>query len=485
MDITPLAQDLWEGIGGHFDSISQVVCEFVDNSISNFEARSAVNRTIYIEAEERDGWINIKIEDAGTGIEDLQASLRIGDKSVRQTPLNEHGFGLKHALASANPDNNRWKIYTRTKEDVEVGIYRVISAPYTFELEAKEISQSEEKWPGYFNSPGTLVEFDCTRTFFDTIQLGIRGYAQFQRCLEYLIEELGYVYSGAIEEGKVNIVVASPSIDFRRNVPAVQPEWLGYYKPEVGEAEVDLGGGTLTIEYKFGEMAESKYVKYYKRNESTSGVEIRVNGRLLVNNLFKKIWGVGNHPSYNHFLAIINLVTQNRDTLPRTRTSKNGIRVGDKKLQALYEWIRKAHPKPHRELSGAVSERELVKELAKLKEQHIRSQVKHIETDFQVFKNIGSPVQVDLYLFDGSEVVLYEAKKDTADVQSVYQLLMYWDGAVSDGLDPAEGILLASSFSGGVEEVVQLFSQKTDEEGNNYRFVMKTWTDEGIPYPKP
>jgi hypothetical protein len=48
MNTTPLAQDLWDGIAGQFDSISQVLCEFIDNSISNIEAKKIPHKTVYI-----------------------------------------------------------------------------------------------------------------------------------------------------------------------------------------------------------------------------------------------------------------------------------------------------------------------------------------------------------------------------------------------------------------------------------------------------
>lgn len=232
-------------------------------------------------------------------------------------------------------------------------------------------------------------------------------------------------------------------------------------------------------------MKESTYAKHYKRNMSTSGVEIRINGRLLMSNLFKEIWAIENHPSYNHFLVKINLVSDDRNRLPKTRTSKNGIRSGDEKLEKLFEWIRKTHPSPPKDTAGAVSEKELVKELADLKNSQIRDPTKHVEPEFKVYTRIGSPVSVDLYVYDGREIVLYEAKKDVADVQNLYQLLMYWDGAVSDGIRPTEGILIASSFSPGVDSVLQQINSMTDQNNNPYRFVKKTWKDERIKYPKP
>src|SRR5205807_5653798 len=127
-----------------------------------------------------------------------------------------------------------------------------------------------------------IVEFTCTNTFFNTLQKGIRGHADFTRCLDYLREELGYIYAGVIEKGKVSLTVASESSGYSETVEAVKPSWVNFYKPGSGATTVDLGGGKVTLEYAFGEMQESSYVKHYKRNSTTSGVEIRINGRFLM-----------------------------------------------------------------------------------------------------------------------------------------------------------------------------------------------------------
>ena len=362
------------------------------------------------------------------------------------------------------------------------GQYRVVKSPYKFDYNEEIVQAHTKPWPGNFNGTGTIIEFECSETFFNTIQQGIKGKAGFHKSIDYLREELGYIYSGVIEKGKA--VISLIAQDYNRTLEAVKPTWVGFYKPEPGDIQYDLGGGKLKIEYIFGEMDESKYSKYYKRNMSTSGVEIRINGRLLASNIFKKIWGIEEHPSYNHFLAIINLVSNNRDALPKTRTSKNGIRIGDEKLEKLFNWIISTHPNPHKEFTEAVSEKELVKELASLKEKTIRNKTKNIETEFKVFKNINSPVSVDLYVYDGQEIVLYEAKKEQADVQNLYQLLMYWDGAVADGITPTEGILLASNFSVGVDIIINIINSLVDQNGNNYNLVKKTWDEEGVAYPK-
>jgi hypothetical protein len=485
IDATPNAKELWAGIAGHFDSITQVICEFIDNSVSNLEAIKAATKSIRVNVEPlNENTIRIQIEDTGSGIVDLAPVMRLGDQTIKQTPLNEHGFGLKHALASADPSNTTWAVFTRTKEDFKAGTYRELRAPYSFQMNPLIRKVAESPWPGVFNGSGTLVQFECSVTLFNTIQRGIKGVAKLPRCLDYLTEELGYIYSGVIEKGQATITVFSESLGINKNVESVKPAWVDFYPPGSGTTKVDLGGGSLQIEYEFGEMRESNYVKHYKRNQSTSGVEIRINGRLIMSNLFKDIWQLEHHPSYNHFLARINLVAKEATVLPKTRTSKNGIRSGDPKLEKLFEWIRSTHPTPHKDLAGAQSERELVAELLKLKNTHIRAATKHIEQEFKVFTSLNSPVSVDLYVFDGTDIVMYEAKKDTADIQDIYQLLMYWDGAVEDGKHPSEGILIASQFSPGVDPILAWLNEKTDRSGNRYKFSKKTWADEGIKYPR-
>ena len=484
MDLTPRADELWKGIGGHFDSIGQVLCEFIDNSISNYAAHPPHSRSISLRIDDLgEENIRVRIEDCGTGIANFEPALRIGETAARESPLNEHGFGLKHAIASANPGNNSWTLYTRTQDEHRQGTYRTVSAPYSFDIQDHSVRIADRPWPGVYNGSGTVVEFTCTRHFFERVQEGIQGRAGFVRCLDYLKEDLGFVYSELIRKGAIQINLASETPQYHQAIEAVEPVWLGYYDPRPNHVDHDLGGGRVRIEYKFGEMGESDYIRHYKRNMATSGVEIRINGRLIMSGLFEEIWEIAAHPSYNHFLATIDIISANRDALPKTRTSKNGLRIGDEKLTNLFAWIRNTHPQPEKKLTGAISEHELVAHLRDLKDRHIRAADKRITQNAAVYERTGTPVEVDLYVFDGRDVVLYEAKKGEADLQDLYQLLMYWDGAVYDGRRPTEGILIASSHSAGVGQILPLINAVQDRSGNNYNFSTRTWRDEGVEYP--
>lgn len=126
IDNKPHADELWAGIGGHFDSLGQIVNEFIDNSISNFSGNDTMTRNIIISLVQTgvNGDVTIVIEDSGTGIKKLNEAFTLGSCAAAESPLNEHGFGLKHALASANPGNDSWVIYTRTQEDIDAEQYK-------------------------------------------------------------------------------------------------------------------------------------------------------------------------------------------------------------------------------------------------------------------------------------------------------------------------------------------------------------------------
>ena len=73
---TPNADEVWSGIGGHFDSLGQIINEFVDNSISNFDGNTSDNdKSICISLTELpNNRVKVQIEDTGTGIKDLNAA---------------------------------------------------------------------------------------------------------------------------------------------------------------------------------------------------------------------------------------------------------------------------------------------------------------------------------------------------------------------------------------------------------------------------
>lgn len=165
----------WRGLGGNFDNLTQILCEFVDNSFSNFIKynQSEVKKIIIRIDDKTDNLYNISIEDTGTGINDLNAAFSIGSRKAQETSLNEHGFGMKHALAAANITNDNWCVQTRTSENANRKIYTEISCPYDYE-EQKAFEYHSDGWPG-IQKTGTIVNFTIDNHLFKTITKGIRG----------------------------------------------------------------------------------------------------------------------------------------------------------------------------------------------------------------------------------------------------------------------------------------------------------------------
>jgi hypothetical protein len=208
------------------------MAEFVDNSVSNFKRYDPLIRQVYMRlVEVSDDAVFVSVEDTGSGVDNLQNAFRLGGRDAPDTPLNEHGFGMKHALASANPSNNNWQVYTRTQSQFDSSRYTKVVAPYAVDRLGAEVkSIEEEHWPGLHNGSGTYIAFTCSREMFDTLRRGVKGPSGFSRCVEYLAEDLGFVYAGLISSGEVAIRIVERDVaghERNHNVAAVQPDWAG------------------------------------------------------------------------------------------------------------------------------------------------------------------------------------------------------------------------------------------------------------------
>lgn len=213
MNLIPNEDELWRGIGGIFDSFKDMIAELVDNSLANIRANNEreiiFTPLVIIDICMEGDLVSVSIEDNGTGIKSIESAFRIGDKSGQEDTLNEHGFGLKHSLASANPENDNWGIYTRNESDLKNNQYRCVKAPYRFKKNIETKSITEEKWPGLLNSTGTLISFKCKKEFFFTLNKGVQGKAGFDRCIKYLEEDLGYIYAGPIDNKEITIIIVA------------------------------------------------------------------------------------------------------------------------------------------------------------------------------------------------------------------------------------------------------------------------------------
>lgn len=157
----PTGYGLFAGIGDNFNSAAQAICELADDAISNLRANSDdpdLSMTIVVSFENLGDAVEIGVVDGGTGITNLDSALTIACRDGAQTPLNEHGFGLKHALASCDSSpSQQWSIRTRTKKDAAANQYREVTAPYSMGTSEEDQPMKVFFYPGAGGLPYRTV----------------------------------------------------------------------------------------------------------------------------------------------------------------------------------------------------------------------------------------------------------------------------------------------------------------------------------------
>lgn len=495
---------VWVGLGGNFDSLPQIINELVDNSLSDLirHHKGIHMKSIFIKIikdkekdkdkgkdEEDEENYHIQIEDTGSGIENLSAAFSLGNYDGQETSLNEHGFGMKNALAAANNTNDAWKVITRNTKAKDGDYYYVVEAPYS--LSKQRVTKVEhEKYPGELDQ-GTIVSFDVSFRLIKTIVKGLKGnYQKLSAIVGVLSEDLGYTYGPLLKKYGINMEIIYKDDDMDEDatslVSEVVPKVQRILAPGIGDYKHDFGRGELTLHYEFlcVERNEKLY-KHYLANMDTSGVEIRVNGRLLTDNLFTEIWGIEKHNAYNYLLVKLDVRSDNVDSLPKTKTTKTGFLQDDKVLSNIYSWVSK-ELSPSKRAGLADHEVELFEQLRELKEKMYKDDDSScvVETERYAFTRLDEKIRIDLYQMFNDKITIYEGKKDKTTPKDVYQLLMYWDGLTFDGNHVNQAILIASEHPDSVKRIVEYKNGSKDSEGNQYNIKLDSWHDVGINYPE-
>lgn len=239
----------------------------------------------------------------------------------------------------------------------------------------------------------------------------------------------------------------------------------------------DLGGGQLTIHCRYGNILPTKSnAIYYKGNMTSSGVELRINGRAIEHGLFDRVWGEAIHPSQNRFLVQVDLITNNSAALPATKNTKTSFCEADPRLNKLFRWIATYVPAPPKDADTI--EARYVKELAAKCESN--PDALRVSREEPVFQKIGLKAKVDLFVGCVNGVTIYEAKAGKTKALDLYQLRMYVDGCALDNKPVDEAILIARYHPPEVRELLDILNGLSAPDGRPYNFRLVTWDEEGI-----
>ena len=476
----PDGKELFEGISGNFHDFGQTLCELIDNPISNFIAHK-IQGLIELTLEEHDNYVDVMIRDNGTGIGDLDTALTIAARSCAQSPLNEHGMGLKHALASIDAgETQHWSIQTRTVEGAAHDRYQRVESPYGIGMPVYLVPGSGD----IVGSTGTVIRVRCPMHKFLTLKpASKKEEPTFAQMAAYLRETLRYTYANLLRDKafiiRFTAVDKSGASDGGEITGALEPNWRDGQMTELPPVETDLGGGPVTICCRYGSIRRSKEnAFYYRANMASSGAEIRINGRAIQHGLYNEIWGKALHPSQNRFLAQIDILSDQAEALPDTKAAKNGLREDDEKVAALFSWIRANIPEPFKEEGR---EQMLVRLLAEKKS--AEPGVLRVTTEKNLYQCLNLQIKSDLFVSSTEGVTLFEAKAGGSKAEDLYQLRMYHDGCVADDMEVREAVLIAQRHPDTVKALLAELNRQKDKKGRPYHFALTTWDEEGIALP--
>ncbi len=338
LDNTPSGFALFQAIGGHYTSPAQAIEELVDNAISSIRANGGSGEVI-LRLTDGGDYVDISVCDSGTGISDLGAALTISGRSGAQTPLNEHGCGLKNALSYLSEEAELWLLESRTKEDAAADRYRCVSAPYAA-IDRKMRAKVHQGNGTILHETGTTIRVRCSKEKLEGLKPATkRAKADFRQLCGYLKEELAHTYAAILAEGSVTIGIICREQNAHESchrLEALEPLWEAA-PIELPETPADFGGGKLTVRCRYGTIeADKENATYYKGNMASSGLEIRINGRCIERGLYSKVFGRALHPSCNRFLAQIDLLVSKTDGMTIYEAKAKGTKAEDLYQLRLY-----------------------------------------------------------------------------------------------------------------------------------------------------
>jgi len=478
----PVVKKLCSALASGFNNVSQVICEFIDNSVSNLMGHpddASLVRTIRIVICNLQNFVDVMIEDGGTGIEDMNTAFTLCGTGCGNTPLNASGCGFKNGFAYLESSGGSWTCSTRTKEDVTKNRYKFLRGPYDFGLGTLS-GEYLPGWIGTLGETGTMIALKCPKSVFATVcPTATEEEPKFHDLVALLKEHLRYTYADLLADGTVNMeLIVEDGLHIKKDsLMPLTPTWDTETWKEIPPKPVNLGGGDLEIHCQYGDIIGNEdNLYYYRGNMESSGAEICINGRVIESGLLKRIWGRKVHPSQNAFLVRVNLVTDSLNAIPMTKAAKSGFREEDPRLKKLFLWIR-----ANVALSEHVWESREKKLLRKLAEKlGMQSETTRVTREMPVFCNLGLNVRADILQVDNDVSRVYEGKLQNTRAANLYQLRMYWDGAVQDGLPPQEGILIGAHHPEEVHALLAYMNKQLGPDGRPYNFRLATWQEEGI-----
>lgn len=489
-EVTLLANEgIFRGLAKQNMLFHQCIGELVDNAIA--AKRDEEKFHVQVILSRKDSHIvDVYVVDncKGMTLDLFCRGLQLGESATSENRLNEHGFGLKNALASLSGGNGFWKVWTSPIN--ETAVYTT-EGPFRPEMYIKD----DESFPEVDFLPttdiSTLIKVPVTLSFVQTVQGRGSPARDLAALRQWLVEHLGVLYRGYLEQDAETCESAgSITVSVERDRLRVPPVQVPLGNMSTQYMDVEIGGDVHTLEYRYGTLDEvkrdalvrgEKAKFYYQGNIPTQGIDIRLGKRVIATRQFETLWmtkdgdgPLSRHNNYNDFLGELLIPELPRGVLT-TVNNKTDFNLDDPDWPAIFARLNEIRPiEAIREKSEAALRRKWMQMLSATNPDDTVS-------DERAIWPTGT--RIDVYRKTAAgKVIIYEIKVGSGQPMHLYQLKMYWDGLVLAGEEPKEAVLLVQDFGTSLEEMANLMNQGLTPPagGEPYDFKIEKHEDKGL-----
>jgi Histidine kinase-, DNA gyrase B-, and HSP90-like ATPase len=494
------ADQYFQGLARQEMDFHQAIGELIDNALS---ARLAVPHggegkvpaviEITLEQSADEGSVNVQIADPGLGmtLAEIQENVfNPGGQGKSHGSLNEHGFGLKNALALLTAGNaTGFDLYTRPSDgSIPQDTFLHVTGPLGTTMKVRD-DATREDWAKNLThladaEHGTKVRCTVQMRYLRTVYR--RGRAGFDKLVERLGEHLGVMHRYFISEGnEIQFSYRTSGNEWTyQTVPAIPIPYQGETK-EISFS-INVAGEEDQVQYVRGELGDDHKNKelasvlgwpyplqiYYQFSNARCGIDITVRDRVIRSGVFEDIWPeISKTVAYNRFAGELQVGSRFRTT-----NNKTGLDPHGENWEELLRLLGEEEEFRPEETTRTQSEHTIREKLVTI--------LKGTFTGAHVGKNRstwGGAVDIDIFVDAGKDNVrLYELKAGAGKMLDLYQLLMGWDGLVAEGVSPTVGLLICKSISPNLDKGAEAANKRADASGSPYRVEIKR-IDEVIP----
>ena len=488
------AEHYFQGLARQELDFQDALGELIDNAFSARkpaevgDALQPITVELTLEQTEDEGTLIVQVADHGLGMTLDDVTQRVfnpGGQGTNKGALNEHGFGLKNALALLTGGNStNFDLYTRSAHDPAVADdeFLHVTGPLSTDM-AVEDDAPRDDWAKDLNflqqaATGTKLRALVRWKYFRSIYK--RGNPQLDFMAARLGEHLGVMHRNFINDGN------SIKLSYRRagqewthhTVPAINVPFEGEHKTVSRAVIVDgkehtfvYSHGTLDYSVKANEATDElgwpyPLRSYYQGSNARCGIDIVVRGRVIKSGVFEEIWpDIGKTVDFNRFVGELRVGADFRTTNNKTGLDPHADNW-EQLLGKLGEEGSEFRPEKTTRSESETSLRE-----------KLITVLRGTFTGAKVSKDRGvwgGGVDIDIFLDAGEgNIRIYELKVTPGRVIDLYQLMAGWDGLVKEGIHPTLGVLVCREYAQSLQDAVDAANQRKDSSDKAYNIELR------------